>query len=151
MVPDMRALRDLESLWRRWLRGELVRGETPWRDVFALLRDLRPWGPCDRVQAMDLDILSEIIAGLAEDDPVRLEIEVVFRSNVDVAQAREADLRAAVQAQGGRTISTSRIVDIAYHAVLVDLPVRSVRSIIDRAADGIAALGPPNGSVAQID
>lgn len=142
MVPDMRALRDLESLWRRWLRGELVRGETPWRDVFSLLRDLRPWGPRDRVQAMDSEVLSEIIAGLADDDPVRLEIEIVFRSNGDVAQAREADLRAAVQAQGGRTISTARIVDIAYHAILVDLPVRSVRSIIDRAADGIAALEP---------
>lgn len=142
MVPDMRALRDLESLWRRWLRGELVRGETPWRDVFSLLRDLRPWGPRDRVQEMDSEVLSEIIAGLGDDDPVRLEIEIVFRSNGDVAQAREADLRDAVQAQGGRTISTSRIVDIAYHAVLVDLPVRSVRSIIDRASDGIAALEP---------
>lgn len=142
MVPDMRALRDLEALWRRWLRGELVRGETPWRDVFSLLRDLRPWGPRDRVQTMDSDILSEIIAGLAEDDPVRLEVEIVFRSNIDVAAAREAELSAAVQGQGGRTISTSRIEGIAYHAVLVDLPVRSVRLIIARTADGIAGLEP---------
>src|SRR4029077_13377404 len=28
LVPDMRALREIESLWRRWQNGELVRGET---------------------------------------------------------------------------------------------------------------------------
>jgi hypothetical protein len=49
MVPDVRALREIESLWSRWRRGQLVSGETPWRDVFALLRELRPWGPTDRV------------------------------------------------------------------------------------------------------
>jgi hypothetical protein len=27
MVPDVRALRNLESLWQRWLRGELVRAK----------------------------------------------------------------------------------------------------------------------------
>jgi hypothetical protein len=41
MVPDLRALRDIERLWRRWLSGNLGHGETPWRDVFSLLRNLR--------------------------------------------------------------------------------------------------------------
>jgi hypothetical protein len=50
MVPDIQALKNIESLWRRWLRGQLAQGETPWRHVFSLLRDLRPWGPTDRVQ-----------------------------------------------------------------------------------------------------
>lgn len=38
MVPDTQALRNIELLWQRWLRGQLVQGETPWRDVFSLLR-----------------------------------------------------------------------------------------------------------------
>jgi hypothetical protein len=28
MAPDIRALQNLESLWRRWLRDELIYGET---------------------------------------------------------------------------------------------------------------------------
>src|ERR1700761_6703383 len=45
LLPDVQALRQLESLWRRWQRNALAVGETPWRDVFQLLRYLRPWGP----------------------------------------------------------------------------------------------------------
>ena len=142
MVPDVRALRDLEGLWRRWQRGELLRGETPWRDVFAFLRDLRTWGPQDRVQPTDSDILSEEIFGCGEDDWVRLEVELVYRAAQAVGAEREAETHAAVVAQGGRVISRSRIDDVAYHALLIDLPVRAVRRVIERTADGLAGLEP---------
>ncbi len=142
MVPDVRALRDLESLWRRWLLGQLVRGETPWRDVFAQLRDLRLWGPEDRVQPAESDILSENILGLGENDPVRLEIELVYRANAGIGAECESELRTAISAQGGSIISSCRIDDIAYHALLVDLPVRAVRRIIARLPNSIAGLEP---------
>jgi hypothetical protein len=38
MVPDVRALREIESLWSRWRRGQLVSGETassPRRRTFS--------------------------------------------------------------------------------------------------------------------
>ncbi len=142
MVPDVRALRDLESLWRRWLRGELVRGETPWRDVFALLRDLRPWGPADRVQPDESDILNQAIFDLPDEQLVRLEVELVYRAIIGIGAEREAELRAAVTARGGRVVSVARIDDIAYHALLVDLPVHAVRQIIARSPEGIAGLEP---------
>lgn len=142
MVPDLRALRDLESLWRRWQRGALVRGETPWRDVFALLRDLRPWGPIDRVQPGESDILTEEIFGLGEDDPIKLEIELVYRANHQVGAHGEGQIRAAVISQGGRIVSRAQIEDIAYHALLVELPVHAVREIIERSPSGIAGLEP---------
>ena len=42
-MPDMEALRQLLSLWDRWQHGEeLPWGFTPWRDVFASLREIRP-------------------------------------------------------------------------------------------------------------
>lgn len=142
MVPDIRALRDLESLWRRWQRGQLIQGETPWRDVFALLRNLRPWGPEDRVQPADTSILAEEIAGRADDDLVKLEIELVFRMNGRIANDREEEAHVAVASRGGRIVSRSRIDDIAYHALLVELPVRAVREIIERSLEGIAGLEP---------
>jgi Subtilase family len=140
MVPDLAALRDIESLWRRWRAGQLVRGETAWSNVFERLRDLRPWGPADRVQPYEANILAAEIDGLEEGELVRLEIEMVFRANEAVAAENSETVIAAVGARGGRLVSRARIADIAYHALLVDLPVWSVRQIIAQAPDGIAGL-----------
>ncbi|MHC2283773.1 hypothetical protein ACVME8_010443 [Bradyrhizobium diazoefficiens] len=69
LVPDARALRQIESLWQTWVAGrDLPDGYTAWRDVFACLRDLRPWGPEDRVQPLDATILGEEIFGRADDE-----------------------------------------------------------------------------------
>ena len=81
MVPDVRALREIESLWRRWQNGELAYGEGAWRDVFDRLRNLRPWGPTDRIDGPDREYLLEEIEGLADNDLVKIEIEVVFRES----------------------------------------------------------------------
>lgn len=140
MVPDIRALRELESLWRRWLDGRLQRGETPWRDVFSLLRDLRPWGPQDRIQPADMSALEEEIDGRAANDLVKLEIELIFRANENTAANGEQEVRAFIAVGGGRIISRSRIPDIAYHALLAELPVRLIRDAIDLSQNGIAGL-----------
>ncbi len=140
MVPDLTALSNIESLWRRWRAGQLVRGETVWSNVFETLRDLRPWGPADRVQSYEGDILAVEIEGLGEGELVRLEIELVFRVNAAAAAENSQIVIAAVGARGGRLISQARIEDIAYHALLVDLPVWAVRQIIAQAPDGIAGV-----------
>ncbi len=140
MVPDMAALRNIESLWRRWRAGQLIWGETAWANVFERLRDLRSWGPADRVQPDEAGILASEIDGRADGDLLRLEIELVFRANDAVAAENAATVIAAVAARGGRLVSRARIADIAYHALLVDLPVWAVREIIAQAPDGIAGL-----------
>jgi hypothetical protein len=140
MVPDARALNELLSLWKRWESGQLVRGETAWREVFSLLRDLRPWGPGDRIQQSDANELADEIFGLGDDEPVKLEVELVFRT--DEAKSREDEVLAAIAMHGGRIVTRSRIDDIAYHALLVEVPVRAVREIIDRRPDGIAGKEP---------
>ena len=139
MVPDLQALRNLLSLWRRWLDGRLGRGETPWRDVFAVLKNLRTWGPEDRVRGEEFDILIEEIIGRGEDEPIKLEMELVFRAGEQVADGREQEARAAIVAQGGRIVARTRFADIGYHALLVELPVRAVREIARRSPDGVAS------------
>ncbi|MEO5375952.1 MAG: S8 family peptidase [Alphaproteobacteria bacterium] len=143
MMPDVRALHELVSLWRRWQRGEeLGRGLTPWRDVFALLRDLRSWGPDDRVRPEDGNFLTDEIDGRSDDERVLLEIELVFRSNDNDADRAEVAVRNAITQFDGRIVSRSRIEDITYHAVLAELPVLQVRAIIDRSSKSIAGLDP---------
>ena len=140
MVPDLTALRNIESLWRRWRAGQLVWGETPWSNVFERLRDLRPWGPTDRVQPHDAGLLAAEIEERGDAELVRLEIELVFRTHEVAAAENAENVIAAVAATDGRLIARARIADIAYHALLVDLPVWAVRQIIDHEFDGIAGL-----------
>lgn len=143
MVPDGRALQNILSLWNRWNSGqELPEGFTPWRDVFACLRDLRRWGPNDRVQPRDSDILSEEIAGQPYDRLIRLEVELVFRTDHQRAQSCEDEVMQAIINSGGLAVSRARIPQIAYHAILADLPVAAVSRIIERRQDSVAGLEP---------
>ncbi len=142
VFPDARALAELLSLWKRWNADRLQFGETPWRGVFELLRDLRPWGPQDRVQPLDAGFLAEEIEGRGEDELVSLEIELIYRTSDAHAGIQEDEVRAVVLGNGGQVVSRARLPDIAYHALLVDLPVRTIRQIIDRAEGSIASLDP---------
>lgn len=142
LMPDAAALSQLVSLWRRWSADQLRWGEGAWRDVFSLLRDIRPWGPQDRVQPTDYAILEDEIFERSDDDLVTLEIELVFRGADRLAAEGEEEVRAAVAARGGQVISSARLPDIAYHALLVDLPVRAVREILARELEGLSGLDP---------
>lgn len=143
LVPDALALGNIVSLWQRWNRGESLRkGFTPWRNVFATLRDIRPWGPQDRIQATERGIIAAEIAAMEDDEKIRLEIELVFRLVDERANETESVLSAAIVSRGGRIISRCRITDIGYHAILVELPVSSVRNIIEMSPESIAGLDP---------
>jgi hypothetical protein len=142
-VPDTRALQEIESLWRRWARGEeLDHGYTAWRDVFSLLRNLRPWGPHDRIRDEDVDVLNEDIAAQADAEFVRLELELVYRARPERGSEQEAEVRTIVVERSGRVVSSARIDSIAYHALLVDLPVNEVRLIAARSQQGITGIEP---------
>jgi hypothetical protein len=143
LVPDMRALNEILSLWRRWQAGQAMpRGFAPWASVFSCLRDVRLWGPQDRVSGDDAHFLAEAIFGKAETELQRLEIELVYRANDEAATGAEESLRDSISNQGGTVIHRSRLADIAYHALLVDLPVFAVRHIMERDPTGLAGIDP---------
>jgi len=141
VVPDARALKQMESLWKLWVAGDpLPPGFTPWRDVFQTLRGLRPWGPQDRVQEDDRATIAEEIADRPDDDRVKLEVELVFRADERRAAEIEAELGDEVDGVAGRIVSRSRIESIGYHAVLVDYPVAAARQVLARRPTSIAGL-----------
>ena len=132
MVPDARALRELLSLWRRFLAGDQFPGAAQWRYLFGQLRDVRPWGPADRVTEEDLRILADEHAGA--DGLVRLEVELVYRRD---AEAVERDAREVVRAANGQVLARSRIDGAAYHALLVKVPEAELTRIRARAGEGL--------------
>ncbi|MBI4000558.1 MAG: S8 family peptidase [Nitrospira defluvii] len=143
LVPDAQALRNISSLWHRWIQGQVLgTGFTPWRDVFSTLRDIRPWGPQDRLMTDERNIIAEEIADKDDSERVRIEIELVFRAHDARAREAEAELSNAIVAAEGQVISRCRIADIGYHAILIELPVVAVRSIIEMSPASIAGLDP---------
>ncbi len=64
----------------------------------------------------------------------------MFRANEAAAAENMATVAAAIVARGGRIVSRARIIDIAYHAILADLPVWTIRQIVQQAPESIAGL-----------
>ena len=130
-MPDVGALRQLLSLWRLWQRGkDLPHGHTPWRDLFSSLRDVRAWGPADRLTDEAVEFWREI-----EADPTemrRIEAELWFRESVarrDTAYRRVVE---AVAETGGNIVDHAIIEEIGYEAALIDLPAREIARLVER-------------------
>lgn len=130
-MPDTRALQELVRLWTRYQAGEKpARGFAPWFDLFDRLRQLRAWGPLDRVPESTIEWLADELE--ARTDPVRAEIELW--SYQSIARRRQASARfeQAVRAVGGEFLHRSSIPEIAYEAALVNLPAAEVLRLRQR-------------------
>lgn len=131
-MPDVRALRQLLGLWNRWQRGEdLPTGWTPWRDLFASLRDIRPWGPADRLTDTTIERWLEEF----ETDPkavCRIEAELWFRGNRALKDSAYRRLGLAVSDAGGKIVHHAVVEEIGYEAALIDLPSSEINRLIAR-------------------
>lgn len=136
MVPSEAALRNIVTLWRGWQQNGTVPPRfSAWKAMFSQLRDIRPWGPQDRVTPADRNVLIEEYA--RDDALTRVEVELVFRRNGDVT---EAEARAGILGVGGAVVSRSRIAGAGYHALLVDLPGPALANVIGRNPAGLAGV-----------
>lgn len=134
VVPSEAALRNIVTLWRGWQNtGTLPPRFSAWKTMLSQLRDIRPWGPQDRVTPEDLDVLSEELARGAP--AARVEVELVFRRDGNVI---EADARAGILAAGGALVSRSRIAGAGYHALLADIPSAVLQAVVARSPVGLA-------------
>lgn len=140
MFASQQAFRQLLSLWTTWQRGEdFQRGLTKWRDVFALLRDIRPWSMRDRLE--ETGVLEDWRDRLTwERQNIPCEIELWFRAKEQQRVTASATVRARVQELGGDVISEATVPEIHYHALAVRLPVTAVQDLLDEDRRGAVAL-----------
>lgn len=139
LVPDVRALEEILSRWQAWEKGR-SEPKSPWIAIFSLLRELRVWGPDDRLSPEEQGILVSEIESRPNDETVVLEVELVYSPSQSRNASNQTSVSAAIRAAGGQVLSSSRIDDIAYHALLVSLPVGEVRKIVDGSAGTIRRL-----------
>ena len=138
VMSNQKAIQELLSLWGKWqaepekqwtVKG--LRGFGPFKDVFQHLKDIRRWGPRDRLDH------TGVLAAWEENKkfdaehmpkapPVRFEVELWCRSDAAARQRAYGSLSALVSAAGGRCISQAAIPEIFYHGVLAELPLPSI-------------------------
>lgn len=139
-MPDLRALREILSLWDRHRRGEILpRPFGSWRTLFGLLRDLRAWGPQDRISPETLRYWQERIAADPQ-SPVRFELELWFHENPGRRRTVGAGVNARVAGLGGQVISTLDLPPIRYHGVLIDLPAPRIEELLANPTVTLARL-----------
>lgn len=150
LVPQLDALREIVSLWDRWRKtGQLPRGYAPWRDLFAQLRSVRPWGPADRVSEPNRDYFRDIIIGLPDNVLIRIEVELVFRASEALSQDAEAQVTNHVTRRGGNIVARARRLEFAYHAVLLDVPAIEIGRIAELDPTSLAGADPVASIVPQ--
>ncbi|MDA1054768.1 MAG: S8 family peptidase [Planctomycetota bacterium] len=133
VMTNNRALNQLLSLWTQYQRNQNMKwptGLTKFRDAFLFLHDIRRWGIQDRLQETGvLHIWQEDLTHFPN-DPVKLEIELWFRRTPEQRQSAENSISQLVTQAGGRLLHQCVIQDIAYHALLAELPRREIERIV---------------------
>ncbi len=133
LMTNQRGLTELQRLWALFKETpdhpSFQRGRTKWRDLFRLLREIRPWGPADRLSATGFaDELEDLVAGAQE--VVTAELELWFRSAAQDRDQAETTIRRLTEEVLGRVIRRAAIPEIQYHGVLVSLPIDSAQAVI---------------------
>ena len=131
-MPDVRALRELLRLWGIW-RSEraLPHGYTRWGDIFASLRDVRPWGPADRITDETIEFWREDIRA-EPSEPLRIEAELCYYDGAERRAVAYRRMEEAVADAGGSIIDHAIIEDIRYEAALIDLPGSEIERLVAR-------------------
>lgn len=130
-MPDVRALQELLSLWRRYTQGQrMPHGRGGWRELFSQLVDVRPWGHEDRIPPGTVEYWRQELAR-NPDRPVRFEVELWYYEQAERREAAFRRLEGQVGELGGQVIHHSVIQEIRYDAVLIDVPPAQIQALID--------------------
>lgn len=134
VMTNQRALDEMLSLWQRYQADQNMifeRGLTKFRDVFLCLKDIRRWGVQDRIEETGvLDAWREDLE-LDGGRAIRFEIELWFRGTDNKRQEAQGQVQALIGGLGGLLIGNCIIPDIAYHALLAEIPANAAQQIID--------------------
>ncbi|MBR22003.1 MAG: hypothetical protein CMF57_06155 [Leifsonia sp.] len=114
VCADQTAFNRLRSAWNTWKQTQQVPGNAPLRDFFTHLRDIRPWGPQDRLKLIGSD---EYLHGLLPDQRHPIEIELWFRTSAVWRQRAQDEVSRLVTAEGGEVISSAVIPEVGYHGM----------------------------------
>lgn len=145
VMSNTRAITELISLFDRWKSNPDIKfdtGLTRFKRVFEQLRAIRRWGPADRIR--DTGLLEEwreklTVIGQSSSSTL-VEIELWYRRDAALRDTYQAKIQDVIRSAGGQVRDSAHIGEIAYHAVLAELPVQQVEAVVRDGAGAIELL-----------
>lgn len=145
VMSNEAAVGQLVRLFEQWQQDpdmKFEQGLGKFKSAFQQLRAIRRWGPEDRIRETGLlERWQETLELVGQSvSSVRVEIELWYRREAEDRAHAESHLGTLVQRAGGSVISRAQIEQIAYHAVLAELPIQQVETVLGEGASAIALL-----------
>lgn len=139
---NQQAFDDLIALWRAWKRdGVLDYGYSPLRELFAHLKDIRPWGPQDRLKMIDWE---DWFANQITDHPHAVEIELWYRRSAATRAEVERNVTALVEEGGGQVIGSATIEQIGYHGLKCAVPTGMLTDLANGQFESVKVVKSAN-------
>lgn len=134
IMTNHRSLQQLLSLWGKYSEDpelEFGRGLTPFRNMFKYLKNIRLWGLRDRID--ETGIMDDWKESLNNDGnrPVKCEVELWFHDAKSKRVESREQIGMKIKELGGSILDECTLDDIAYHALLAEIPAMEARKIID--------------------
>jgi hypothetical protein len=143
VMSNASALGELIRMFELWQANNSIRfdmGLNPLKEVFALLRSIRRWGPEDRIRETGLLEQWRDVARDFNAQTMRAEVELWFRSDAGRRESARMAIERALAVSNGRIISSSVIEEIRYHGLLIELPRAAVEGVLEGGASSIRVL-----------
>lgn len=145
VMSNARAISQLVRLFELWQEDPSVRFEQGlgrFKAAFVHLAAIRRWGPEDRIRETGLlEHWQETLDVVGQSaSSVKVEIELWYRRDAKERQVAQSQVEEAVTAVGGRVLDRSQIREIDYHALLAEIPIQQVQSVLRDGAWSIRLL-----------
>lgn len=142
VMTNQEALRQLQRLWEHykndtWERspaGRIAGGIAKFRDVFAALKDIRPYSIQDRLR--DTGFENYIDEYTEFGNPmVPFEIELFHRSERQEQRNSRTQIERLLQRNEGRIIQGSEVIldEIQYHALIAEAPASTFNDLSEQS------------------
>jgi hypothetical protein len=132
VMSNRTAVDQLLSMWQRYSTDDAYQfpyGQTSMRDLFLQLVSIRTWNAQDRLRETGLAEVWQTRVELGATS-VRAEIELWYRSSPEGRATASEQIRRIAETEGGEILREVDIEEVAYHALIAQLPAAAVSSVI---------------------
>lgn len=134
MGSNRQALNEVVRLWNIFQanpKANLGTGLSAWKDLFHHLKEVRFWGPQDR---LDQDLREAWLFRLENGATTfKFEVEAWCFSSFEKNANSADEISALVRELGGKVLNEHLMLDIAYHGFLVEMPAQGIQQLLDGA------------------
>ena len=145
VMSNARAIDELMRLFALWQQDQSVtfaHGLGKFKAAFEQLTAIRRWGPEDRIRETGLrERWRETLEVVGQSfSPVMVEVELWYRRDAGQRALAESHVEQILRDTGGHIVDRCQIGDIGYHALLAELPIQQVQSVLNDGAGSIRLL-----------